>query len=191
MRRAIAFAVATLVLIGTPVVVAEASGDMWPAKTIVLSGDAVGPVRFGEAQSEAAASLVKLIGASAGGVRKDDEGDCTVSAALYWTNFAVFFYHGTFDGYQTGNYLNNKSAPTFNGVTPQGLRVGFTLARAKRLYGSEFSTSGVQGGVYAVATKTGTIRGYLSVEPNQEPATNVKLMSISAGSVGCPAMSPG
>jgi hypothetical protein len=62
---------------------------------------------------------------------------------------------------------------------------------AQKLYGSAISTNGVQGGVYAAITKTGTIRGYLSTEPNQAPATKVKLLTISAGSVGCPAMSPG
>jgi hypothetical protein len=173
------------------VAVDVASGATSPKNTIVLSGDAVGSVRFGETQSAAAASLVKLIGKSDGGVRKENQGDCRISAALYWSNFAAFFYHGKFDGYQTGNYLTDKPEPTFNGSTPQGLRVGFTLARAQKLCGSEFSTNGAQNGVYAAVTKSGTIRGYLSSEPNQASATKVTLLTISAGSVGCPAMSPG
>ena len=167
------------------------SGAASPKNTIILSGDAVGSVRFGEPQSAAAASLVKLIGKSDGGVQKENQGDCIISAALYWSNFAAFFYRGKFDGYQTGNYVTGKSVPTFNGVTPQGLRVGDTLAQAEKLYGSAISTNGAQGGVYAAVTKTGTIRGYLSTEPNQAPATKVTLLTISAGSVGCPAMSPG
>jgi len=167
------------------------AGAASPKKTIILSGDAVGPVRFGETQSVAAASLVKLIGKSERGVQSANEGDCIISAALYWSNFAAFFYRGRFDGYQTGNSVTGKSVPTFNGATPQGLRVGDTLAQAKKLYGSAISTDGAQGGVYAAVTKTGTIRGYLSTEPNQKPATKVTLLTISAGSVGCPAMSPG
>jgi hypothetical protein len=87
--------------------------------------------------------------------------------------------------------MTGKSEPTFNGVTSRGLRVGFTLAHAEKLYGSALSTNGEQDGVYAAATKSGTIRGYLSTEPNQEPATKVRILTISAGSVGCPAMSPG
>jgi hypothetical protein len=171
--------------------VGVASATATPKNTIILSGDAVGAVRFGEAQSAAAAALVKLIGRSEGGVQNTNQGDCAISASLYWANFAVFFYRGKFDGYQTGNDLTDKPEPTFNGVTPQGLRVGDTLAQAQKLYGSAISTSGVQGGVYAAATKTGTIRGYLSDEPNHTAAPKVKLLTISAGSVGCPAMSPG
>jgi hypothetical protein len=76
-------------------------------------------------------------------------------------------------------------------VTSQGLRVGYTLAQAQKLFGPAISTNGQQGGVYAVVTKTGTIRGYLSSEANQAPVAKIKLLSISAGSVGCPAMSPG
>ena len=167
-----------------------ASGATAPKNTIILSGDAVGQIHFGETQSIAAASLVKLIGKSSGGVQTVNQDDCVISAAMYWSNFAAFFYHGKFDGYQTGNYVPGKSEPKFNGVTPQGLRVDYTLAQARTLYGFAISTNGAQDGVYAAVTKTGTIRGYLSTEPNQMPATKVKLLSISAGSVGCPAMSP-
>jgi hypothetical protein len=187
-----ALALTLLALVVVPVAaVGVASSATFPKNTIILSGDAVGSVRFGETQSAAAASLVKLIGKSVGGVRKANQGGCTISAALYWLNFAAFFYHGKFDGYQTGNYLTDKPAPTFNGETPRGLRVGDSLARAQKLYGSAFSTNGAQDGVYAAATKSGTIRGYLSTEPNQASATRIKLLTISAGSVGCPAMSPG
>jgi hypothetical protein len=192
MRRLRVLALGVLALVAVPVigdgVAAGASSSKSP---IVLSGDAVGSVHFGEAQSAAAASLEKLIGRSDGGVKNASDGDCIISAALYWLNFAAFFYHGKFDGYQTRNDVNGKFEPTFNGVTSQGLRVGFTLSRARQLYGSAFSTNGEQNGVYAAATKSGTIRGYLSTEPNQEPAKRVRILTISAGSVGCPAMSPG
>ncbi len=167
------------------------SGAPPRTNTIILSGNGVGAGHFGEGQRAAASSLVKLIGKSVGGVRKQNEGDCIVSAALFWSNFAAYFYRGRFDGYQTGHYGTGTSEPAFNGATPQGLRVGDSLATARRLYGSAISTSGVQGGVYAVDTKGGTIRGYLSIEPNQALATKVRVLSISAGSVGCPAMSPG
>jgi hypothetical protein len=185
-------ALSSFALVAAPFVTAGvASGVSSPRSAIVLSGDAVGSIRFGDTQSAAAASLVQLIGKSDGGVLKVNQGHCIISAGLYWPNFAVFFYHGKFDGYQTGNYVNNKPEPAFNGVTPQGLRVGFSLARAERLYGSALTTNGVQDGVYAAVTKSGTIRGYLSTEPTQASATKVKILSISAGSVGCPAMSPG
>jgi len=191
-RRLLVLALNLLVLVAVPVATVDvASGATSPKSTIILSGDAVGSIRVGETQGTAAASLVKLIGKPDGGVRKVNQGACIISAAIYWSNFAVFFYHGKFDGYQTGNYVPGKSEPKFNGVTPQGLRVGDTLARAETLYGSAISTNGAQDGVYAAVTKIGTIRGSLSNEPNQMPATKVKLLNISAGSVGCPAMSPG
>jgi hypothetical protein len=164
-------------------------GATSPKSSIILRGDAVGTIHFGEAQSVAAAALVKLIGRSDGGVQKVNQGDCVISAAMYWPNFAAYFYHGKFDGYQANP--NGKSKGVFIGVTPQGLRVGYTLARAEKLYGSAFSTGGEQNGVYAAVTKTGTIRGFLSTEPNLAPATKVTILTISAGSVGCPAMSPG
>lgn len=164
-------------------------GATSPKNAIILRGNGIGSVHFGEAQSAAAATLVKLIGRSDGGVQRVNQGDCIISAALYWPNFAAYFYHGKFDGYQANP--NGKSKGVFIGVTSQGLRVGYTLARAERLYGSAFSTGGEQNGVYAAVTKSGTIRGFLSTEPNLAPATKVKILSISAGSVGCPAMSPG
>jgi hypothetical protein len=190
MRCRLSFALVLLAVFEAPFFVAGIA-NATPKGTIILKGDAVGTVRFGETQDAAAASLVKLIGKSNGGIRNARNGGCTISDALYWSNFAAFFYHGKFDGYQTGNYLTDKPAPTFNGETPRGLRVGYSLARAQKLYGSAFSTNGAQDGVYAAATKSGTIRGYLSTEPNQASATRIKLLTISAGSVGCPAMSPG
>jgi hypothetical protein len=190
MRCRLAFALVLLAVFDAPFFVAGIA-NATPKGTIILKGDTVGTVRFGETQDAAAASLVKLIGKSNGGIRNARNGGCTISDALYWSNFAAFFYHGKFDGYQTGNYLNSKPEPTFNGATSQGLRVGFTISQARKLYGSAFSTSGAQNGVYAVVTKNGTIRGYLSTEPNLAPASKVKLLTISAGSVGCPAMSPG
>ena len=190
-RRLFALLLSLLTLVAVPLVaVGVASGAPSPKNTIVLSGDAVGSVRFGETQNVAAAALVKLIGKSDGGVQKVNEGGCIISAVLSWSNFSAYFYRGKFDGYQTGS-LTSKSEPVFNSATPQGLRVGYTLARAQALYGSAISTSGQQGGVFAAVTKTGTIRGYLSDEPNHVVASRVKLLTISAGSVGCPAMSPG
>ena len=133
--------------------------------------------------------LKKLIGIPDGGVQ-NAKGNCTIDAALYWTNFSVYFLGGRFIGYQTGNNLTLTREPTFNGKTPKGLRIGDSLAEAHRLYSGHVTTSGVNGGVYAITTPTGTIRGYLSREISNPPNA-VKIDSISAGSVGCPAASPG
>jgi hypothetical protein len=90
-----------------------------PGRPVVLSGDSVGPVRFGEPQQKAAGALKKLIGATEGGVR-DAKGNCTIDAALYWANFSVYFFKGMFVGYQTGNNLTGKPEPTFNGEDAAG-----------------------------------------------------------------------
>jgi hypothetical protein len=166
-----------------------ASAVTSPKQTVVLSGSSVGPVSFGEPQQKAANALKTLIGATEGGV-ENAKGNCTIDAALSWANFSVYFFHGTFVGYQTGNNLTDKLGATFNGETARGLRVGDTLAEARKLYPGRVTASGENGGVYAVKTTTGTIRGYLSMEVSN-PATKIEIVSISAGAVGCPAASPG
>ena len=183
-----------LVPIALPGIVGSSSTAIAPAvtsprRTVVLSGDSVGSVRFGESQQKAVSALRKLIGTAEGGVQSA-KGNCTIDAALYWTNFSVYFLRGRFVGYQTGNNLTAKRDPTFNGKTPQGLRIGDTLAEARKLYPGRVTTRGVNGGVYAIKATTGTIRGYLSIEISNPP-NKIKIVSISAGSVGCPAASPG
>lgn len=158
-------------------------------RAIVLSGDSVGSVHFGEAQRRAERALEKLIGPSEGGTRSEN-GNCTIDAALFWTNFSAYFLRGRFVGYQTGNDLSHHREATFDGVTGRGLRIGDTLTAARRLYAGHVTTSAENGGVYAIDTAEGTIRGYLSLEVSHPP-NRVKIASISAGSVGCPAASPG
>jgi hypothetical protein len=169
---------------------AIASGVTSPRRTVVLSGDSVGSVRFGESQDRAVRALKKLIGSTDGGVQSGGRANCTIDASLYWTNFGAYFFGGRFVGYQTGNNLSDKPEPTFNGRTPHGLVVDDTLAEARLLYPGHLTTGGDNGGVYAIKTTMGTIRGYLSLEPLNPPG-KVKIVSISAGSVGCPAASPG
>ncbi len=107
----------TLVCVALAVAVPAATSSLaasgsTPKRPIVLSGDAVGSVRFGESQEAAAASLVKMIGQSDGGVRKVSIGACIISAALYWPNFAAYFYRGKFDGYQTVNLAQGFGCET-------------------------------------------------------------------------------
>jgi hypothetical protein len=200
LRRSLAYlALVPITLFGTfassaavAAAVASTKGSIAVASTkgsIVLSGGSVGPVHFGEPQEKAAGALRKLIGAAKAGVESAN-GNCTIDAAMYWANFSVYFFKGTFVGYQTGNNLTGKPGPTFNGATSQGLRVGDTLAEMRKLYPGRVTTSGENGGVYAVRTPSGTIRGYLSLEVSSPP-TKTYVVTISAGSVGCPAASPG
>jgi hypothetical protein len=166
-----------------------ASAITSPRQAVVLSGDSVGSVRFGEPQQQAVRALTKVIGTTQGGVQ-DAKGNCTIDAALYWNNLSVYFLGGRFVGYQTGNNLADKREPTFNGKTPQDLRIGDSLAEARMLYPGQVTTRAENGGVYAITTTAGTIRGYLSLETSNPP-NKIKIVSISAGSVGCPAASPG
>jgi hypothetical protein len=167
---------------------ASASAVASPERTVVLSGDSVGSVRFGEPQRSAVSELTRLIGAPQGGVQ-DSEGNCTIDAALDWASFSAYFFGGRFVGYQTGS-PDGKREPTFNGKTQRDLRIGDSLGEARVLYPGHVTTSGENGGVYAITTSTGTIRGYLSLEV-ASPPDKIKIVSISAGSVGCPADSPG
>ncbi len=186
--RHLAFVLLTLPGCAASSSTATAPGITSP-RTVVLSGDSVGSVRLGESQREAVSALTKLIGTTQGGVQ-NAKGNCTIDAALYWTNFSVYFLRGRLVGYQTGNNLTDKREPTFNGETPHGLRIGDSLAEARTLYPGQVTTRAENGGVYAIRTTTGTIRGYLSLETSNPP-DKIKIVSISAGSVGCPASSPG
>jgi hypothetical protein len=169
---------------------AIASTVTLPRRTVVLTGDSVGSVRLGESQERAVSALKKLLGATDGGVQTGGKANCTIDASLYWTDFGVYFFKGRFVGYQTGNNLAVKPQPTFNGRTPEGLVIGDTLAEARLLHPGHLTTGGANGGVFAIKATTGTIRGYLSEEP-LNPPSEVTIVSISAGSVGCPAASPG
>ncbi len=187
--RYLAFVLVALIGVVWSPSAAIASVVTSPKRTAVLSGDSVDSVRFGESQEKAVGTLKKLIGATEGGVQ-DAKGNCTIDAALYWINFSVYFLRRRFVGYQTGNNLTDKWEPTFNGKTPQGLRIRDTLAKARKLYPGRVTTGGENGGVYAIKTTMGTIRGYLSLETSSPP-NKIRIVSISAGSVGCPAASPG
>jgi len=188
--RTMAMAGALSVILASSSGAAITSGVTSPRRTVVLSGNSVGPVRLGESQENAVSALKKLLGTTDGGVLRGGRANCTIDTSLYWNNFGVYFFRGRFVGYQTANNLTVKPEPTFNGRTPQGLVVGDTLAEARLLYPGHLTTGGANGGVFAIKTTTGTIRGYLSEEP-LNPPNEVKIVSISAGSVGCPAASPG
>jgi hypothetical protein len=83
----------------------------------------------------------------------------------------LFTGYGRFVGYEyRGRFL----------ATTAGLRVGDTVARARQLYGAAFRISAAQGGSWSA---DGMI-GYLSA-PN-----GGRIMSIDAGNVGCPALTP-
>jgi hypothetical protein len=102
----------------------------------------------------------------------------------------AYFDHQRFVGFTTGSLgarPGYREMP--NMVTPAGLKIGDTLAQARRIYGADFRTSLAQGGSWFVATSTGTLDGLLTDEVNESHATP-GIADIDAGSVGCPATSP-
>ena len=85
--------------------------------------------------------------------------------------------------------MNGEALPVGSLTTAQGLRVGDTLAQAQKIYGAALTTSLAQGGSWSVSTPDGKLDGYLNGVPDQvTPAPTI--MSIEAGSVGCPAATP-
>jgi hypothetical protein len=154
---------------------------------VVLAGDGVASVRFGESASSAVAGLDQLLGHPSKGP-VNEAGNCTIDAAEQWSGLTGFFDRGEFVGYST-LAANGEHLVRGNMETGMGLRVGDTIAQAQRIYGSEFQTSLAQGGSWSVITPDGKFLGYLSGEPNR-PGPTATIMSIEAGSVGCPAATP-
>jgi hypothetical protein len=154
---------------------------------VLLLGNGIGNVHFGDTQTSATAALSDELG-SAPTKSINEQGNCTIDHAEQWGNIVAYFDKGVFIGYSTLS-ANGEPLPDGNLVTAEGLRVGDTLASAQQLYGSELTTSFAQGGSWAAVTPQGGLEGFLSEEPDQSsPAPTI--LSIEAGAVGCPAMTP-
>ncbi len=153
----------------------------------MLAGDGVASVRFGESTSSAIAGLDRALGQPSKGP-VNEAGNCNIDAAEQWPALTGFFDRGVFVGYST-LAANGERLTHGNMQTAVGLRVGDTIAQARQIYGSDFRTSLAQGGSWSVTTADGKFIGYLSGEPNQ-PGPPPAIMSIEAGSVGCPAATP-
>ena len=117
-----------------------------------------------------------------------EPGNCTVDDAEQWANVTAYFDAGAFVGYST-LAANGELLPAGNLATAQGLGIGDTLTQAQKIYGAALTTSFAQGGSWSVSTPDGKLDGYLNGVPDQvTPAPTI--MSIEAGSVGCPAATP-
>ncbi len=154
---------------------------------VLLAGDGVAGVRFGVSTSSAVAGLDDVLGKPSKGP-VSESGNCDIDAAEQWSGLTGFFDKGQFVGYST-LAADGERLTQGNMETGMGLRVGNTIARAQQIYGSAFQTSLAQGGSWSVTTPAGKFIGYLSGEPNQ-PGPAARIMSIAAGSVGCPAATP-
>lgn len=160
----------------------------WSGSAVLLLGSGVGSVHFGDTQASAIAALSDLLGNGPVKSMKDQQGACPVDFAAQWANISAYFYKGMFEGYSTSS-INGEPLPDGNLVTAQGLRVGDSLTQAQQLYGLELATSFAQGGSWTAITPSGKLEGFLSEEPDQT-SSSPTILSIEAGTVGCPAMTP-
>lgn len=158
------------------------------AAPLLLEGDGIATVHFGQDQATAVADLQANLGAPGSQTANTGPSDCGIDTDVQWTSLTAFFYLGRFVGYST-LAANGETLPAGNMATAAGLRFGDTLARARQLYGAALTTSFEQGGAWFAATSSGRLDGYLTAVPTQ---TNppARIASIEAGSVGCPAASP-
>jgi hypothetical protein len=182
-RSALLLASALAMLTVAPPSPASASAEM-----VVLLGNGTEGAHFGQAEAAAIDGLDKLLGPPKRSVPISEAGNCTIDAAMQWPALTAYFDHGRFVGYSTISAAGN-ALPRANLVTAKGLRVGATLAEARRTYGSALRTSYAQGGSWSAKTASGALDGYLSAEVGQRRPPP-RILSIEAGAVGCPASSP-
>ncbi len=177
--RSLLFAAAFVLIFSVGCTSASAS-----SKPIVLFGNGIETVHFGQTEKTAISNLEKVLGKPTTSVRKTNI--CNVDAFLDWPTMTAYFFHRLFVGYSTSR--PNRGFPkSANIMMAKGLRIGDTLAEARRTYGRDFRTSLAQGGSWFARTPSGMIDGFLTDEANRPDA---RIGTIEAGSVGCPALSP-
>jgi len=166
---------------------AEARVPASAGPTVTLLGDGIGAARFGQSERVAVSDLDKALSTTKAKV-VEMAGNCTVDLAVQWPMLTAYFDHGRFVGYST-LAANGEPLTAMNMVTAKGLRVGDTLAEARRLYHGALTTTTAQGGAWFAKTPDGRLEGYLSAEVNQTKPPP-RIASIEAGKVGCPAATP-
>lgn len=141
-----------------------------------LAGNGIGQATFGEDVTTVTRRLTTLLGAppSKPYYRIDL---CGIDHAIGWSGLIVYFRRGRFVGY---------SDQSVRLATRRGLKVGDVLLRGRSLYGTAFGVGPVQGGVWVAKTRQGRIDGFTTDVTN----LHGRVMTIEAGYVGCPAMSP-
>lgn len=160
----------------------------------MLSGRGIDGVKFGAPRAAAVAALDRLLGVRGGAYRHD--GLCAVDHTILWrspklqASLITYFSRERLVGYQYAESGNPLAPRRSLLATTRGLGLGDTLERARQLYGSAFTTSTAQGGSWRVNTKVGRIDGYASGVPRPGNLDAIKVLTIDAGNVGCPALSP-
>jgi hypothetical protein len=146
----------------------------------VLNGNGIGKTTFGDGPKAVVRKLHALFGRGPSKNHADGNSLCGISRTVDWPGLEVYFQRHRFVGY---SYGSSKNLPL---ATERGLQLGDTVRTGRRIYGSAFKVSAAQGGSWLVRTRRGRIDGFLSDVTNPKG----KLLTIEAGYVGCPALSP-
>ena len=159
---------------------------------VILCGNGIGSAIFGQPETTAISNLEKVLGQPTTATPRPTT-NCTVDAYLQFPGIVIYFDRERFVGYATGpantGSANTENKEILNVITTKGLKIGDTLTQAKQIYGSSLRTSAAQGGSWFASTPSGILAGLTTDElyrTNPPP----KIAGISAGSVGCPAVSP-
>jgi hypothetical protein len=157
-----------------------------------LAGDGIADVKFGDSPATVTTNLTQLLGAASAAYYPD--GTCGADHAISWPGLLIFFRNGKFVGYEYGTAQaparTQVQAPVL--ATINGLRIGETIAQARRLYGAAFRISTAQGGSWSVATPRGRIEGIIWPTPRHAAVINLRseIANIDAGVPECPATAP-
>ncbi len=173
-------------VVSTALNVANASlSDAHPSPVVVLSGNGLATLHLGARQSSAINTLVRLFGRASTRVTPTPAlRNCGIQAQGSWHSLGVFFRHDRLVGLAFGP----GRTPLVR--TDAGLRLGDTLAKARKLYGGKLTTSGNNGGSWFIATSVGRIDGFLDPSGANSSHPSSKIITMDVGVVGCPAMSP-
>lgn len=150
----------------------------------VLNGDGIGHATFGEGPKSVIRKLDALLGRGPSKSHADGHSLCGINRTVDWPGLEVYFQHHRFVGYSYGRNNNQGVQPDL--ATARGLRLGDTVEAGRHLYGSAFKVSAAQGGSWLVRTRRGRLDGFLSDVTNPKG----RILTIEAGYVGCPALSP-
>ena len=151
---------------------------------LVVSAKGLGVAALGTRQVTTIARLTKLLGEPTAPLSPSHGlENCGVDATASWHALIVYFNHDVLVGVSLGPGKNPS------GVTSRGLHLGDTLQRGRSIYGTALRTSTSQGGAWFVASDHATLDGFL-YPSTAHPDPHWKIMTIDAGDVGCPAMSP-
>ena len=156
-----------------------------PTPKLVFSGNGLNVAHFGAHEPAVEKTMHRLLGRPTTPLSPTPAlQNCGVSAKSSWHALSIYFDHEKLVGVSLGP----GTEPV--GQTAAGLRLGYSLTRARELYGRTFRTSTNQSGAWFLKTSNGRLDGFLVPSTGLTPGPSSRIFTIDAGDVGCPAMSP-